>query len=77
MDHHSQIHGKKKTDMTYFIQPVEDGDDDSFNMTAEPVKDSKSLENIICVELINNNKIYVKFQEDWTIARVYISSTFS
>lgn len=29
-------------------------------------------EKICCIEMINNNKIYIKFKENWTVKDVYI-----
>jgi hypothetical protein len=36
----------------------------------EQIYDPKSLENICCIELINNNKIYLPYESEWTIKDV-------
>jgi len=37
----------------------------------DQIYDPKSLENICCIELINNNKIYLPYESEWTIKDVF------
>ena len=39
--------------------------------------DPKADEQICCVELINNNKIYISYEKEWTIQDVYFILSFS
>ena len=55
----------------YSKQEYEEADDFQIIKLFEDNK-NKVIENIICVELINNNKLYIKYEEDWTIEKVLI-----
>jgi hypothetical protein len=61
---------KTMTEIAFYSNANEDNEDET-SLRSFDVK--KNRENIICVELINNNKIYIKFDENWTIEKVYIS----
>lgn len=48
---------------------------DSFNPSSSTNISSKSFnpvseERNVCIELLNNNKVYIRYKEDWTINHV-------
>jgi hypothetical protein len=65
---------KTMTEIAYYSNAIEDNEDDNNYGRIDIMEKDKNRENIICVELINNNKIYIKFDDNWTIEKVYISS---
>jgi hypothetical protein len=40
------------------------------NKRENEIYDPNSLEKICCIELINNNKIYIPYESEWTIRDV-------
>ena len=38
--------------------------------------DPKSCESIICIELKNNNHLYLRYKDEWTIREVYLFLLF-
>ena len=50
------------------ISDYNEGDETNFTII-EPY--GKTEENVICIELINNNKLYINYEDDWTIENVF------
>ena len=50
------------------ISDYNEGDETNFTII-EPY--DKTEENVICIELINNNKLYINYEDDWTIENVF------
>ena len=50
------------------ISDYNEGDETNFTII-EPY--DKTEENVICIELINNNKLYINYEDNWTIENVF------
>lgn len=63
---------KTMTQMGIYSNATDELEDENSLRSFDLIKKDKNRENIICVELINNNKIHIKFDDDWTIEKVFI-----
>jgi hypothetical protein len=50
-----------------------DSGDITINVNNKEIFDPKIKEKICCIELVNNNKIYIKYELEWTIRDVKLN----